>query len=221
MPLLERLKIRGYTLAAFLILSTILHYLLEASGNSFQLGKNIAFESLSTSWQISLEQPMLRLVLVEIAWLIRCLPYFFISLTLNHHSQYLKSLLTRIKPIGWIALFLVCNTLGRMFLPGSLSELLVSYTLLLSCISLSSFFRGNLVENLAASVGVCSFGIYLIHPFVMNVTKALTNEISSEVTASISIYSMLALSVPTFLISWLVVFYFVRIKKVAKYLFGV
>jgi peptidoglycan/LPS O-acetylase OafA/YrhL len=220
-PLLERLKIHGCRPVFLLVLSIALYYLLETSGNSFQLGKNIAFESLLTSWQVDSEQPILRLLLVEIAWLVRCLPYFLISLILNHHSQYLKGLLARIKPIGWIVLFLVCNTLGRMFLPGTLSELLVAYTLLLSCISLSVFFRGSFVENLVSSVGVCSFGIYLIHPFVMNITKPLTNKMLSEITDSVSIYSILALSIPTFLLSWLVVSYFVKTKQVAKYLFGI
>lgn len=222
MPFIEKKAIHKYSLGLLLILSIFLNYWLEVSGNSFHLGDYTAFQSLLALWSINLgDQPVLRLVLVEAAWIIRCTPYFLTSLILHRHANEVGSFLAKAKPIGLILLFLLCNTLGRRFLPGALSELLIAYTLLLFCFSLSAFFKRSSAEKLVSSVGICSFGIYLIHPFFMNAVKVLTDRITPEFLTSVSIYSMAFISISSFLLSWIGVYFLMKNKLVSKYLFGV
>jgi peptidoglycan/LPS O-acetylase OafA/YrhL len=220
MPLINRLRIGKYNLIFLSIVSMFIYYLMEASGNSFQLGTNIAFQSLLNSLQTVPEQhPLLRLVFVEIAWLIRCLPYFFIAFCLHQFSS-LKSHYSKFTAAPWAIAFLLTNTLGRLFLPGALQEVLLAFTLLLFSIAVSGYFQNGKFARFAASIGACSFGVYLLHPFVMNVTKPIVGRILPAAIASVSISSMLLLSIPCFLISWAIVAYLRKNKLAAKYLFG-
>jgi len=222
MPLLDRLKVRGYRLGLISMLGVSLYWLLEATGNSFQLGEDIAFEKLLGAWGINFEQyPGLRLVMVEVAWVIRCLPYFLISLSLNWHPQQMKYLLAKIQPTGWITLFVLCNLLGRKFLPGALSELLLAYSLLFSCLSVSNYFAASFSERFMISVGACSFGIYLIHPFIMNTVKPVVTHLWFDTSSAISVASMLVISIPTFLFSWLLVAYLAKSKNKFKHWLGI
>ena len=203
-PLLQKLKIGKIGLLLLSALSIISYYLLETSGNSFQLDPDVAFASILSSWHINLQfHPLLRLLLVEVAWMIKCLPYLFISLLL--HKILPQTRLHQWIAIDSIVLFITISIIGQSFLPGSLQEIILAYTLLLSGISTSSYFKNITIVKLVTSIGSCSFGIYLIHPFVMNIVKSMLGKISPELTNSISIASILALSIPCFLISWLAV----------------
>ncbi|CAN1209211.1 Acyltransferase 3 domain-containing protein [Tumidithrix helvetica PCC 7403] len=222
MPFMERLKIGKRVLLFLSVVSIALYHLLEISGNSFQLGTNVAFQNFLSYWQINAEQhPLLRLMFVEIAWTIRCLPYFFVALTLNRLLQKTIFLHTRFVTVALAILFLCTDILGSSFLPRALQEIILADTLLLFSISLSSYLSDNSVGSFSANVGACSFGIYLIHPYTMNIVKSLVGKVIPELTASISISSMLALSIPCFLLSWVVVFYLTKNKLTAKYLFGI
>lgn len=208
-------------LALFAIISIIFYYLLEVTGNSFQLGNNIAFKELCSNWHVNLEQnSLLRLILVEFSWVIRCLPYFFVALVLHKLLPKIKFLHNRSFTLGLAVSCLLCNTLGLKFLPGALQEVSMAYLLLLFGISFSHYFRSTLITNLAASVGLCSFGIYLVHPFIMNISKYFISKLLPEIISSISIPSMLILSMSCFLISWALVACLVKQKIVSKYLFG-
>jgi peptidoglycan/LPS O-acetylase OafA/YrhL len=220
-PLLQKLKVSNLGLFVLSALSIALYQLLEASGNSFQLGADVAFTNLVSSLQINLKyHPLLRLFLVEIAWTIKCLPYLFTSLLLH---QFLPTLnkWRRLTTIGSIAGFVAINIIGRLWLPGALQEIILAYTLLLAGISISSYFINTATSLLVANIGSCSFGIYLIHPFMMNIVKNMVAKISPELTNSISISSMLALSIPCFLISWLVVAGITKTKLAPKQLLGI
>ncbi len=223
-PIIKKSNISKFGLIILSTLSIILYHLLESSGNSFQLGTNIAFKSLLDFGSIKIEQqPILRLFLVEIAWIIRCLPYFFMALTLNRLLTNQNSRLQEnsIYSIGAGILFLIFNFFGKLFLPTALQETILAYTLLLFSISLSGQFKTKFGAKLTASVGVSSFGVYLIHPFIMNFTKPMIGKILPDFTDSVSIFSMLSFSVTTFLLSWFVVAYLTRNKTIAKYLFGI
>ena len=56
MPLLTKLKVSKYGLLFLSVVSIFSYHLLEASGNSFQLGTNVAFQSLLNSWQMTPEK---------------------------------------------------------------------------------------------------------------------------------------------------------------------
>ena len=204
-PLLQQLKIGNIGLLLLSALSVISYYLLETSGNSFQLGPDVAFASILSLWKINLQfHPLLRLLVVEVAWIIKCLPYLFISVLL-HKILPTTTRLHQSIVIGSIVLFITINIMGQSFIPESLQEIILSCTLLLLGISNSNHFKNITIVKLVTSIGSCSFGIYLIHPFVMNVVKSMLGKISPELTNSISISSMFALSIPCFLISWLAV----------------
>lgn len=221
-PFLNQLKVSKYGLLLLSSLSIILYQWLETSGNSFQLGSDIAFQGLLSEWQVNSERyPLVRLILVEVAWIIKCLPYFLLSLTLHRFPKNAR-LLQHVKfaPIVLAILVLGSNVLGKILFPEALQEVLLAYGLLLFSISISSYLKNNVIGALAANIGACSFGIYLIHPFTMNIVKSLIGKVLPGLTNSVSIPLMLTLSIPCFLISWLVVAYFHRHKPIAQYLFG-
>ncbi len=202
-PLLQKLKVSNLGLLFLSILSTALYNWLETSGNSFHLGPDVAFTSLLNTLQIDLQaHPLLRLLVVETAWLIKCLPYLCISL-LIHQIFNRKKASNQLSSVVAIGLLVAINISGQLFLPKACQEIILAYTLLLAGISISSYFKHPIVNNIIANIGACSFGIYLIHPLIMNIVKSLVGKISPELTSSISIPSMLALSIPCFLISWL------------------
>lgn len=116
----------------------------------------------------------------------------------------------------FFVIFIVIKDFGKFFIPSALQEVIVAYSLLLLGISLSS----NLKSNIVRSLGVCSFGIYLIHPFLMNIVKTFVSVVAHQFTEEVTIISMLILSLPTFFISWLVVSLLSRNKLIAKYIFG-
>ncbi len=224
MPLLERLKITSLGLLAIAMFSIYFYNLLEISGNGFQLGEpSNAFENLTSNLNIDIEQyPWLRLILVESAWTIKCLPYFAIALILNKLRLDRKLLNAKSPAILSLAILVIlCNTTGKMFLPVGLSELLLAFTLLLFSIVISRYFINNTVSSLVSSIGKCSFGVYLIHPFVMYLVKPIVSKIVPDLVTTISISSMLALSILSFSISWGIIAYLTKNKPISKYLFGV
>jgi peptidoglycan/LPS O-acetylase OafA/YrhL len=224
-PLLEKWQIDTVgRLGVLTVLSIILYNALESSGNGFQLGEtSIAFKTLASDSHIDLtKNPLVRLILVEVAWIVRCLPYLSIALILN--KLHLNKRLFNVKftvPLGLMILTVFCDTFGRMLLPVGLSEPLLAFSLLLFSIAISKYFRTSNVSNLIASVGACSFGIYLIHPFTMYLVKPLLSKVIPGIADHVSIFSMLIFSLSSFVISWIIVAYLTRKKIVIKYLFGV
>ena len=224
MPLLERLKINSLGLLAIAMFSIYFYNLLEISGNGFHLGEpSNAFENLTMNLNIDIEKyPWLRLILVESAWIIRCLPYFAIALILNKLRLDRELLNIKTPAILSVAILVIlCNTTGKMLLPVGLSELLLAFILLLFSIIISKYFSNNTVASIVSSIGKCSFGVYLIHPFVMYLVKPIASKILPDIATTISISSMLALSILCFSISWAIVAYLTKNKLMSKYLFGI
>ncbi len=221
-PLLMKWRINNWKLIFIAIVSTILYTLLEISGNGFQLkDMSIAFASLSTNFKFDVEKyPLLRFILIETAWIIRCLPYFLIALLLNKLRLNQKLFHARTTAILAI-LFVSSNTLGKTFLPGGISELFLAFTLLLLGIAMSGYIINDQIGNIITNIGACSFGIYLIHPFVMYAVKPIISKIAPQLAGSISVFSMLIISIPCFAISWAIVAYLTKTKLKTNYLFGV
>lgn len=225
-PLLEKLKVRVSTFVGLSVFSTLIYYLVDSSGNSFRLDKYVAFQELANSLQIDLQyHPLLRCALVIASWMIRCLPYFLIALVLNKLAQNSKTLLFKVHPVVWMALFLLFDLGLKIVLPGAFVELCLAFTLLVFCISLSNRVSSNhrtdhIVAKIIVNGGACSFGIYLCHPFLMNLVKSLISKVLPELMASVSIASMLFISTLCFFASWLVVAYLSRNKFLSKYLLG-
>jgi hypothetical protein len=206
-PVLDKFKINNLGLMVLASLSIALYSWLEISGNGFQLGAHsLAFKNILDRSSIDIDRyPLLRLLLIYLSWLIRCLPYMAISL-LVHRLQLDKKLLTATIPttIGLGILAILSNTWGKTLLPPGLSELTLAFVLLCFSIALSKYLDANTIfGRLIYSIGSCSFAIYFIHPFTMNAVKSLLAKVAPSLTDSVSISSMLVISVFCYLSSWL------------------
>lgn len=193
------------TLIIFSMLSIIVYELVIVPGNIIQSSVDI--------------NPLIRLVLVYAVWILKCLPYFLTVIILNH--MFLKKgnslLLLRASTISLLAIFFITTIFGRLFLPVTLRDLIVAYSLLLFGISISQYIDEN--NQIVSNLGVCAFGIYLIHPISMNFTKLFFSRFG--ITEQVTVISMLIISMMTFLISWIAVSLMLKHKWSAKYLFGV
>lgn len=212
-------KINLLGLTAIAVGGIAVNQLIYVTGNGFQLGEGIAFASLLKWIPGGTGYAIARVMLVEIVWAIWCVPYIFTALIL--HRLLAKPEISRLQPqpltILFLVLFILTATFGKVWLLHSLQEVLVAYFLLLVGIFSSSHFKKS---KLAASLGACSFGIYLIHPIPMNIVKVLLAKVFPSLAQQVSIASMLTFSVSSFLLSWLLVSFLNRHKWLVKYMFG-
>ncbi len=205
---------------ALFVISIIINEVMALSGNLFQLNPNLAFSSLLNLLDANvIYYPLVRFLLVQLAWILNCLPYFCLAIILNH-------LLLRTKPsvfknrgifLLFLSIFISVNFLRETLIFTELTNIVIAFSLLLAGICLSSHLKeSKIIKNL----GNCSFGIYLIHPIVKKTTGIILAFAVPQVTSQITVVSMLCLSIPSFLASWLVVSLLMKNKQLAKYIFG-
>ena len=218
---LIRKQVEFKVIISLFVLSLIVYELLLISGNSYGNEKEIAFEKLL---EIILpdgnKNPLIRLILVELAWTVRCLPYIFTAMILSYPSikQNIIEFGSKKNTVILFTAFIVVNAFGQPFFPESVYEIIRGYSFLLFAILLSE----NIKENrLITSLSSCSFGIYLIHIQILHFFKIVVNTIIPTAMAQISVITMITLVVPTFLVSWIVTSLLMRKKIVAELMFGV
>jgi peptidoglycan/LPS O-acetylase OafA/YrhL len=205
-------------LSLFSALSLLLYQLLLMSNNSFDLGAYTAFPNILNSIsRSSLLYSPLRIILVNLAWIIRCLPYFLIAMLINQlFKKYDYKWLYKQSIIILLTFsFLYVNIVGNNFLSKALSEVAIAFLLLLLGIAISDYLKNN---TLISNLGLCSFGIYLIHPFVKSIIEIIIVKLTPQLAQSISIMSMLIYSIFTFLISWLLIAILIKNKTFAQYI---
>ncbi|NJK47671.1 acyltransferase [Candidatus Gracilibacteria bacterium] len=222
--LIER-KIKLNILILLAILSLILYELILISGNSFENGASLAFQSLLNSIALTnlalQNNQLLRIILVLIAWTIRCLPYIFVAAIASHPnvkvalSNYEKSY---VYTILLVLLFLAINSFGGNLLPQSLYELSRGYLALLSAIALSNYLPSN---RTIANLSLCSFGIYLTHLLFVETFQILEKRLYSEELFRTSTLNLLMFALLSFAVSWIVTDILMRKKSLAKLMFGV
>ncbi len=218
---LQKTHVNRIVIGILAIASIIIYEYLLNSGNAFQLSPNTAFQNLlqAFGWNNG-SVPILRFLLVQIAWLLDCLPYLFMGILLlplfKQVNQWQSSRRVMAAFICGI-IFLLSSAAIFIGIPDTLKNILQSYSLLLLSIILSSYIqKGEIFQ----SIGVCSFGIYLIHPFVMLGVKGLIAKVLPSLSNEVSILSILTISIACFLASWLVVALLIRNKWIAKYVLG-
>lgn len=220
---MQKIHISYIFIGIFAIFSIIIDEWLIKSGKGFQLNPNTAFQNLiqTAGWEIS-SLPLLRFLLVQIAWLIKCFPYLFIGILLfplcNQIKKWNSSYrLTAIISCGIIFLFsgAVAISIG---IPEVLKNVLQAYSLLLLSILISGYIQKGWIFQ---SVGVCSFGIYLIHPFAMLGVKSFLPNILPSLSNEVSVLSMMTISIASFTISWIAISLMIRNKWIAKYTLGI
>lgn len=211
-------QIKPKVLILLFIVSISIYELVLASGNAFRIGSGVAFQGLLESAWLN-ENLVLRLLLVGFAWAIRCLPYILLAMLLTHPAIEKKSFLRfdgKSTLILFIA-FLVINISGGELLPEAMREILRGYISLLFSISLSKILKENHFIN---NIGLCSFGIYLIHLMAIETFKIIANKIYPDMVSQVSILTLLTFSIVGFITSWAATAFLIKKKAVAKLMFG-
>jgi hypothetical protein len=218
-PLAKR-KVRINILLSVLVIFTIIAEGILSSGNSFDLGSTIAFKNLIYKVAPHTnDSSFMRILLVNLSWAFRCLPYIFMAMILIKKLPRFNNS-TQQKTIIFISLFsfIFIQTIGRTLIPFfTIRELLSAYSLLILGLYISPYIKYSL---LIAHLGICSFGIYLIHPIFIQVTEIFIGKFIPDVLSEVSLTSKLLFSIPTFLMSWLAVSTLMRNKFISKYMFG-
>ena len=214
---LTKLPNQTVVLGCSALFSLIIYQLLLDTGNDFNLGTASAFPGLLQFVPANniFYQPV-RIVLVYLSWAVRCLPYLTIALLVNHvlKQNIGRWFYTRTTATVLLVICVLANV-GEPLLPGAVNEIAIAYSLLLFGISISKYLpENNSIDNL----GACSFGIYLIHPFIKSAVDVFLVEFFSQITQSVSILSMCVYAIATFFISWGVVSLMLRQKFIARYI---
>lgn len=189
------------------------------SNNYFKLGPNTAFDSLVSSFMPGANyNPLIRVLLVAIAWLIRCTPYVLAALIINYLPTKMESAKLN-RQIAGISLvtFLLISFLGSDTLPESIYEISRAVLLLLFAIYISYDLPAS---PLIKSVGLCSFGIYLMHYLVIQVLRVPIGKLYPALINHVSVPSQLMFATLGFGISWLATAFLMRKKLVSKLMFG-
>lgn len=211
-----KISLRG---CGFIAVFTLLIYeMVLISGNGLQVPANVSFEPLlSLVFPEGNSNPFLRWLLVELFWVLRCLPYIMIVMILAHpegNRLYLK--LVSKHYIVWIAIFLGFNTFGNLVLPQAVDEIMRGFTALAAALSISSVLKEN---SLTSNIGASAFGIYLIHMFFIEIFQSAMIRLYPDYVYSISTGTLLIASTLVFLISWIVTILLVKNKNISRALY--
>ena len=185
------------------------------SKNSFRLDLYTASQALLKPGFLA-ENPLIRMFLVEFSWVIRCLPYIFIAIILTQPTikkAWLKIISNNI--IVSIIVVLLLNIYGG-FLPESIYEVMRGYAPLIVAVCASNRLAPSPIIPI---LGSCSFGIYLSHLFIVEILQSLTKKIYPS--AQSSTFNLLMFAGISFFISWALVYYLSKQKKVSKLMFGI
>ncbi|OUL19802.1 hypothetical protein BV378_31790 [Nostoc sp. RF31YmG] len=213
------IKFNVSILVFLIILSTLTYEVILSSGNSFNLGKNVAFVEIVKSTTPDLNNnPLLRVILVELAWVLRCLPNIFIAMFLNHPYINKKILnLDIFYTMLFFSLALSLNmfsTFGYSVFPPFITEICISYFYLIFSILISNKISANYsITNL----GICSFGIYLIHHMLIDFVRPIIYKLYP---GSITLITVSMCATISFLLSWVLVVYLRKFTKIRTLLFG-
>ncbi len=215
---LTELKSSTIWLFLFFIISITVYQILILSNNNFNLNSYTAFpELLKLLRADNVLYQLWRIILVNLAWFIRCLPYFIMAVLINKILKqstckwlYKKSFIAIL-----LIMFVSINSAGGKYSLNALTEIIIAYSLLLLGIAISQYIPDIVfITNL----GLCSFGIYLIHPFVKSAVEIILIKLVPQVNQSISIVSILTYSILTFITSWISIYLLRKNKLILQYL---
>jgi fucose 4-O-acetylase-like acetyltransferase len=206
---------KGAGLIAFV--SLLVYEVILSSGNGLKKPDNVAFESLlATIFPEGNSNPLLRLLLVEFSWAFRCLPYVMFAMVLAHPkvNKFCLKLISDYSPF-WILVFLAVNIFAPWVLPDAVEEIARGYTALVAAIAISSLLKENaLIKN----IGLCSFGIYLIHIFFIEVFQSVVVRLYPSYNNNVSTATLLLATTLIFLVSWGTTNFLLRHKRLAQIL---
>jgi fucose 4-O-acetylase-like acetyltransferase len=214
--ILKKISLRR--LALLCLLSLLIYEVLLSSGNEYQLSTAQAFQPLlKNTFPTGNSNPLLRLILVLAAWMIRCAPYVLISMILARPS-FTKFIQNITSKLLWLWLFIIIglNLFITQFIPRSIAEIVCGYSALLAAISISSILKYNYwIENL----GTCSFGIYFIHLLIIEIFQSIAKRIYPNYIYTNSSVGLLLMAVVVVILSWTITSLLMKNKKLSKIIF--
>lgn len=160
----------------------------------------------------------IHLILVELGYIARCLPYIAVALLLNHSS--IQGRLIKFSPKDTaliLAVFLILNAFSVPLLPQTVYEVAKGYSALLLAVAISTNLKKN---TIIASLGSCSFGIYLMHLMIVEVFWSIAKKMNL-LTDHVSILPLITVTTLSFLVSWVLTSLLMKQKPVAKLMFSV
>ncbi|OLP20475.1 hypothetical protein BST81_00240 [Leptolyngbya sp. 'hensonii'] len=212
-------QLRVIPLLGLLVLSTIAYEVILVTGNGFELGPNLAMQPIFAGLGLSPQQyPLLRIASVALVWALRCLPYIALVLLWKHPSVQKRFPQVGSQPLVAGLAFLIINGLGDRILPAAIYEVAQGYSALVFALALSTVLEEKpWIRNL----GLCSFGIYLMHLIWVETLKTLLGRVFPGLLTEVTILTLLTFAVPACLISWLLTVILMRRKGILpKVLFG-
>ncbi len=212
--------ISSFQVFSLWLISVVLYQTLLSTHNEFNLATLSALEPAlkSVSEELSVFLPV-RLLAVGLAWTLRCSPYLF-SAILIHRSKAIHNRLVqpnRVQAEIIILAFFLVNGAGHLILPTAIHEILRGYLAVLAAIALSTFLKEI---PIIVSVGVASFGIYLMHLIILEGFQIVSNRLDILDLSRPSLSILLLITTLSFIITWLLTVYFIRFKHLSKLLFG-
>jgi len=211
----KKVSWKGVGLITFI--SLLVYEVILSTGNGLARPDNTAFDSLLAAiYPEGNSNPLLRLLLVELFWALRCLPYVMFAMLLAHPkiNGFCLKLLTHYSTF-WLLLFLAVNIFGSGVLPDAVEEIARGYSALIAAIAISGVLKENaLVKNL----GLCSFGIYLIHIFFIEVFQSVVVRLYPSYNSSASTAILLLATALIFLVSWGATNFLLKYKRLAQIL---
>ncbi|WP_310489431.1 acyltransferase [Chamaesiphon sp. VAR_69_metabat_338] len=206
-------------LALFGLVSLLGYEILLRTGNEYQLDVGCAFKPLLTAvLPLGNSNPILRLVLAIVAWGLRCLPYICVAAILAHpQTRKFRLNLVERQPVVWVLLFVILNLVGDRFLPSAVYEVSRGYVALLAAIACSDRLKDN---RFIKSFGVCSFGIYLIHLFAIEIFQSLAKRIDPDYLDRVQWSVLLLAAIASVAISWWVTSWLMKQQRWSRIMFG-
>ncbi|PSN15103.1 hypothetical protein C7293_08620 [filamentous cyanobacterium CCT1] len=213
----KKISWKGAALIAFV--SLLVYQVILSSGNGLKRPDNIAFESLlATIFPEGNANPLLRLLLVELFWALRCLPYVMFAMLLAHPKTNKFSLtLIGNNPVFWVLVFLFINIFGSWMLPNAVEEIARGYTAFIAAIAISNSVKENPAIK---SISLCSFGIYCIHVFFIEAIQSILVRLYPGYVNNVSTLSLISATTLIFVMSWITTSILVKNKKVSRILYG-
>ena len=214
---------------SFFIISCVLSELIIDSGNGFLLGPNVAFQAMINNSFPELNQiVIIRLISVIIVWMITSLPYIFASIALNilivhgikqNHNVSILSKQSRYL-FQLFGVLLIISFISKLTLFTTVNKVSFAFALIISGLIISVLIRSKLSTLIVSNLGDSAFGIYLLHPFILQFVELAVRKSSLVSMDNVTVFSILTIAIPTFLISWLTVSILRTKQSFSQYAFG-
>lgn len=216
-------RFQSTVLNLYFFISIFIFYLTAITGNDFALGEGIAFKemidisSFSKSWSYHL----MRLMLVFLAWSIRCVPYIIFSIIVHKYeekksfSNYLN--IEQKRKYKLLILIFIPLLIGAILISKLyFINLLLPYISFIYAILISELIsRNSLISYIANKLGHFSFSIYLIHALITAGFLPIMIKLYPQILTFQLSSIMLIISAAIIFFVSLTIAYFISLNKTA------